>query len=71
MKGVKSRNGGRCEAGTDARTGRGEHVHHIQMRSHGGSDDEANLLHVCQACHGAIHANPSLSYERGWLRHPW
>jgi hypothetical protein len=68
---VKSRDGGRCEAPTDACTGRGEHVHHIQMRSQGGSDDEANPLHVCQACHASIHAHPEISYERGWLRHPW
>lgn len=62
---------GRCEAGITAAgcTGRAEHVHHMQLRSQGGSDDIANLLAVCHRCHGHIHANPAESYEMGWLRH--
>jgi hypothetical protein len=50
-------------------TGRAEHVHHLQARSQGGSDDPANLAAVCHACHGWIHAHPALSYRMGWLRH--
>jgi 5-methylcytosine-specific restriction endonuclease McrA len=30
-------------------------VHHIIYRSHGGLDDEANLITVCASCHDKIH----------------
>lgn len=66
---VADRSGGWCEARIDGIcTSRGEHAHHILMRSQGGRDDLGNLLWVCGACHGHIHANPAASYERGHLR---
>lgn len=60
-----------CEAGTpDCPSGRhpGSHAHHVLMRSQGGPDEPHNLLWVCPPAHRFIHANPSTSYERGWLR---
>ncbi|PYV66223.1 MAG: hypothetical protein DMG97_30045 [Acidobacteria bacterium] len=30
-------------------------VHHKQFRSHGGADDEGNLITLCLGCHGPIH----------------
>jgi RNA-directed DNA polymerase len=33
------------------------HKHHIQPKSHGGSDELDNLILVCSACHSQIH-NP-------------
>jgi 5-methylcytosine-specific restriction endonuclease McrA len=30
-------------------------VHHIEFRSHGGSDSEANLITLCAPCHAAVH----------------
>ena len=30
-------------------------VHHIIYRSHGGPDDEDNLITVCVTCHEQIH----------------
>ena len=30
-------------------------VHHIIFRSHGGTDDENNLITLCEECHAAIH----------------
>jgi len=30
-------------------------VHHKQFRSHGGADDESNLITLCLGCHGPIH----------------
>ena len=57
-----------CEARcNDACTGRGNQAHHMLRRSHGGSDDASNLLWVCTSCHSHIHANPAVSYLRGWL----
>jgi 5-methylcytosine-specific restriction endonuclease McrA len=32
-------------------------VHHKQFRSHGGADDERNLITLCFDCHGPIHRN--------------
>lgn len=59
---------GRCEVRVSPDcTGRAEHVHHILMRSQGGTHDIGNLLAVCHRCHGHIHANPAESYEAGWL----
>ena len=31
-------------------------VHHITFRSQGGTDDENNLITLCEDCHAAIHA---------------
>jgi hypothetical protein len=60
---------GWCEARIEGVcTGRGEHAHHIQMRSQGGTDDLGNLLWTCPSCHDAIHRNPEASYAAGWLR---
>jgi 5-methylcytosine-specific restriction endonuclease McrA len=30
-------------------------VHHIEFRSHSGSDSEENLITMCTACHHEIH----------------
>jgi 5-methylcytosine-specific restriction endonuclease McrA len=30
-------------------------VHHLQFRSHAGSDSEENLITLCATCHAAIH----------------
>ncbi len=30
-------------------------VHHIQFRSQGGSDEEANLVTLCKTCHDGLH----------------
>ena len=32
------------------------HVHHLQYRSHSGSDVEQNLITLCAGCHGREHA---------------
>ena len=33
------------------------HVHHILYRRDGGSDDEGNLITLCETCHTALHHN--------------
>ena len=59
---------GRCELGISREcSGRFEHPHHRLMVSHQGPDELWNLLAVCAACHRAVHSEPSVSYERGWL----
>jgi 5-methylcytosine-specific restriction endonuclease McrA len=42
-------------------------VHHRKRRSQGGTNDLANLLGLCEADHKRVHANPSVSYDKGWL----
>jgi hypothetical protein len=40
-------------------------VHHVQFRSQGGSDDEANLLTLCKTCHDGLHAETITLKQRG------
>ena len=50
-------------------------VHHRQLRSQGGDDSPANLVCLCHSCHNgstqAVHHQPSIAYERGFLVHSW
>lgn len=65
---VMDRARGLCEAGErSVCTVRGEHAHHVQLRSRGGSDDPGNLLWVCLRCHDWIHGHPAEATERGWM----
>lgn len=69
---VRKHSGGQCEAGVPlVCTGRGEHVHHMVLRSRGGTHDPELLKDCCLACHGWIHANPTEATERGLMRHSW
>lgn len=36
------------------------HVHHIQFKSHGGSDSPDNLISLCKKCHSFIHKESKL-----------
>jgi hypothetical protein len=68
---VVERSGGWCEASTPAcpvGLHRGEHLHHVILRSHGGPDEPWNLLHLCHAAHRWVHDNPARSYEMGLMR---
>jgi 5-methylcytosine-specific restriction endonuclease McrA len=49
---VLARDGWRCQ-----QCGAKTHleVHHRQFRSHGGEDDERNLITLCSACHRQCH----------------
>lgn len=65
---VERRSNGVCEARAYfGCVGTGEHAHHVQRRSQGGSDDPGNLLWVCFACHGWIHDHPLLATKAGLL----
>lgn len=35
-------------------------VHHIKFRSNGGTDDEENLITLCEDCHKGVHAGTTL-----------
>lgn len=65
---IGRRSGGRCEAEHPGCTGHADHVHHVLARSAGGTNDPANLLHVCGAGHRYIHGNSLWAYEAGYLR---
>jgi hypothetical protein len=62
---VLLRNGGRCAVPGCSRTAR--HMHHIEYRSRGGSDDEFNLLGLCVVHHlrGIHQGNLSVTGRAG------
>lgn len=64
---VEMRSGGFCEASTDVCEINAVHVHHKAGRQGARAHELGNLLHVCDACHRWIHANPERSYAEGWL----
>jgi HNH endonuclease len=43
-----------CVACGDSERAHLEH-HHVTPRSHGGSDDETNIITLCWVCHGKAH----------------
>lgn len=49
------------------------HVHHIVFRRDGGSNDEANLITLCETCHTALHAGKislnKIGKRKGNLKH--
>jgi 5-methylcytosine-specific restriction endonuclease McrA len=49
---VLRRDGWRCQL---CGSRRNLEVHHKEFRSHGGTDDERNLITLCSDCHGPIH----------------
>jgi hypothetical protein len=64
---ILDRDGHRCRVQTDGCWKKAQHVHHIKMRSAGGSNKESNLLSVCLYCHAFVHANQEWAKERGFL----
>jgi 5-methylcytosine-specific restriction endonuclease McrA len=61
-----------CEARVDGVCqGRAQHMHHVVLRSRGGSNDLSNLRAVCTACHDHIHANPRWATEHGFMASRW
>lgn len=69
---VDARSGGRCEAtGCPACPDgphRGDHHHHVHLRSRGGIDHADNLLLVCTGAHDWIHAHPEAATELRLMR---
>ena len=53
------------------RMGSALQIHHRQLRSQGGTNEQCNLLALCGACHEYIHRNRTESYRNGWLVHSW
>jgi hypothetical protein len=43
------------------------HLHHVQRRSQGGSNDPRNLVHLCAHHHQLIRNNPAWAMDAGWL----
>lgn len=61
---IRSRDGDRCaRCGATANL----HVHHRVRRSQGGTDDDFNLITLCQKCHGYVHHNPYAARRLGLL----
>ncbi len=64
---VLARDGYQCQYCKAKKSGTKLEVHHIIFRSQGGSDDEENLITLCEPCHTKLHAgviNPSLKGKR-------
>lgn len=65
---VTARAGGNCESWIEGVCiGKTEHMHHRQLKSGGGKDTPANVIHICQPCHTHIHAEPNFAKEHGWI----
>ena len=62
---VRERDLGRCQAPGCSR--RAVHAHHVHLRSHGGADDEDNLVGLC-ACHHLLGIHGG--YMSVWGRAP-
>ncbi|MHC4954608.1 MAG: HNH endonuclease [Planctomycetota bacterium] len=62
---VLRRHGGSCAAPGCSRAA--QHVHHIEFRSHGGSEEESNLLGLCVVHHlrGIHHGHLAVSGRAG------
>ena len=54
---VHARSNGDCEAGLPGCTRAAQEIHHIRLRSRGGSNDLRNLMDVCHSCHVRITLN--------------
>jgi 5-methylcytosine-specific restriction endonuclease McrA len=54
---ILERDNWRCQACGSMRN---LEVHHLQFRSHSGSDVEQNLLTLCATCHGEFHQRQKL-----------
>ena len=48
-----------------------QHVHHVQFRSRGGSNDPSNLIALCLNCHSFAHHYLDYSHALGLSRHSW
>ena len=46
-------------------TGTAGPIHHRKIS--GREHSVSACIHICKPCHDWIHANPAVSYERGWL----
>lgn len=55
----------RCEARVECNGAEAVLFHHRKRA--GRVDTIENLLHLCNDCHGFVHANPSKSYSLGLL----
>ena len=65
---VRARSGGLCELCHRAPA---SNFQHRKAQVHGGEYSAVNGLDVCgmgnmSGCHGHIHQNPTVAYERGW-----
>lgn len=61
---VLERDGWRCQA---CGTVKSLQVHHIQLRSHSGTDIEENLITLCHRCHRLVHCG--LTHRSSRIRH--
>lgn len=66
---VMARSGGWCEVAANGCRMKVSHLHHRLGRGQGGGHGVDNLLGVCSSCHDYVHANPTWSYQRGWMLH--
>lgn len=63
--------GGMCPHCGRTMAREGAHVHHRKLRSHGGTNDPANLLLLPGGCHADVHAHPNRSKALGHIVAEW
>lgn len=49
----------------------GNCLHHIKTRGSGGTDDEWNLMPLCQQCHNKVHAEGLTKFSRNLYVEKW
>lgn len=64
---LELRSHGKCELDLPGCKRKATVRHHRKLRSQGGPNTLANLLHLCAPCHDHLHAHPRIAYTRGWL----
>jgi 5-methylcytosine-specific restriction endonuclease McrA len=66
LQAVRTRDNDRCRR-CFRWYGDGFDLHHVLMKSHGGSNEMGNLMLLCRPCHDHVHGNPQEAYAKGWL----
>jgi ATP-dependent DNA helicase RecQ len=61
---VLARDGSRCQDCGAVGSSGDLDVHHLVPRSSGGTDEPANLITLCDGCHGRRHPNLQVSLSR-------
>ncbi len=53
---ILGRDNYKCQSGRKVKHSEKLHVHHVQFRSNGGTNNPGNLITLCECCHADLHA---------------
>ena len=52
---ILDRDNYKCQSGQKVKHSKKLHIHHIQFKSHGGTNTPLNLITLCECCHSDLH----------------